>query len=144
MPICEIDYPCGLLSDQQKPRIVERMTELLLQFEGLQDNSISRSICLLTINESKSVYVGGALSDEGKIVVKIFPFADAWTEEQTANIYAAIARIFIEEHPGTRVAKGNNVWCLIFPVTGNHFGVGGIPVTLEMTRALVAGQGKAS
>lgn len=138
MPICEIHYPRGLLSAEEKSRIAERVSTLMLEAEGLPDNPVSRSICLLTLNEADNVYVGGKPSEQGKIVIKIFAFGDAYSFKLKTDIHARLTRIFCEEHAGSRALKGNNVWCLIVELGPNNFGVGGKPVSLEMTRTIAA------
>lgn len=138
MPICEITYPRGLLSAEEKARVAERMSTLLIEAEGLPDNSVSRSICLISLNEADNVYVGGKPSDKGKIVVKIFAFGDAYSFKLKTDVHARVARIFCEEHAGSQALKGNNVWSLIVELGPNNFGVGGKPVSLEMTRTIAA------
>ena len=142
MPICEISYPRGLLSEDERNRVSSRITALLIEAEGLQDNAVSRSICLITINESEWVFIGGELSSQGKIVVKIYAFSEAYSEVQKSGLYSKIAAIFAEENAATRTLRGNNVWCLVLPIEANNFGVGGVAVSLEMTRKIVASHGK--
>lgn len=138
MPICEICCPRGLLSEEEKSALAQGLSGLLIESEGLPDNPVSRSICLLSINEADNVYVGGAASSDGKIVVKIYAFADAYSAAQKAELYARVTRLFVDLHPRTSSLGGRNVWCVIVPVEQGNFGVGGVPVSLEMTRRLAA------
>ncbi len=138
MPICEITFAGGLLSKNEQEKIVERVSALLLKAEGLIDNPISRSICLVNLNESSAMYIGGELSDKGKIVVKIYVFENAYSDSIKKNIYSDITNIFIEENQITKELKGNNIWCVIFSIQSNDFGVGGKPVALELTRKVVS------
>jgi len=137
MPVCEISYARGLLSDAEKDRIVEKVSRLLLEAEGLPDNPVSRSICLVNMLETESMYIGGSRTDKGKIVLKIFVFDEAFSDEGKESLYAKMAGIFMEEHPPTKELNGNNIWCLICPIKGNNFGVGGKPVSLAFTRKIV-------
>ena len=138
MPICEICCPRGLLSAEEKSAVAQALSALLIESEGLPDSPASRSICLLSINESDSVYVGGVASNEGKIVVKIDAFFDAYSDRQKADLYTRVTRLFVDLHPLTKSLGGRNVWCVIVPVEQGNFGVGGIPVSLEMTRQIAA------
>jgi phenylpyruvate tautomerase PptA (4-oxalocrotonate tautomerase family) len=138
MPICEITFASGLLSKNEQEKIVERVSALLLKAEGLIDNPISRSICLVNLNESSTMYIGGKISNKGKIIVKIYIFENAYSDSIKKNIYSDIANIFIEENKITKELKGNNIWCVIFPIQANDFGVGGKPATLELTRKVVS------
>ncbi len=138
MPICEITFARGVISILERTRVVERVSALLLKAEGLTDNPISRSICLVNLNETSSMYIGGALSDKGKIVVKIYVFHDAYTDAIKKDIHAGIRDIFLEESQVTKELQGNNIWCVLLPILPNDFGVGGRPVTLELTRSVVS------
>ena len=138
MPICEICCPRGLLSAAEKGAVAQALSTLLIEAEGLPDNPVSRSICLLSISEADSVYVGGDASSDGKIVVKIYAFADAYSESQKIDLYARVTRLFVDLHPRTKSLGGRNVWCVIVPVEQGNFGVGGVAVSLEMTRQIAA------
>jgi len=138
MPVCEISYPRGLLSESEKNNVAQKMSGLLIEAEGLPDNPISRSICLVSINEQGSVYVGGVASDEGKVVIKIYAFHNAYTDDQKSELYKRATQIVVDEHPGSRNLGGKNVWCIILPIEQNNFGVDGVPVSLEMTRKIAS------
>ena len=138
MPVCEISYPVGLLSENEKSRIIDRVSKLLLEAEGLPDNPVSRSVCLVNVMEAPSVYVGGRRSEQGKILIKIFAFEEAYPDNGREKLYAGLTDIFREEHQLTRELSGNNIWCLIAPITGGNFGVGGRPISLDVTKKIVA------
>lgn len=138
MPICEVSYAKGIISENEEEKIVERLTALLLKAEGLEDNPKSRSVCLINMHPSHSMYIGGKHTDVGKIVVKIHVFAEAYTDSIKNTLYSDITRVFIDENKYTGEQKGNNVWCVIIPVEKNNFGVGGNPVTLEMVKQIVS------
>ncbi|MBN1971533.1 MAG: hypothetical protein JXR48_04105 [Candidatus Delongbacteria bacterium] len=137
MPICEINCLKGVLSTENQNYIAMKLTEILLEAEGLPDNAISRSICQITFNESEKVYVGGKLAEFGKIVIKIFVFAEAYSEDQKADLYTKIVSAFKEINTYTRQQEGRNIWCLVMPVGLNNFGVGGFPVSLDITKKIV-------
>lgn len=84
------------------------------------------------------MYIGGEISDKEKIVVRIYVFKDAYSDSIKKNIYSDITNIFIEENQITKELKGNNIWCVLFPIQSNDFGAGGKPVTLELTRKVVS------
>jgi hypothetical protein len=65
---------------------LKQTSALLLRAEGLIDNAISRSICLVTLNEASAMYLGGEISDKGKIVVKIYVFEDAYSDSISSQI----------------------------------------------------------
>lgn len=136
MPICEIASRTGLLSAQEKDRVAERLCPLLLEAEGLPETPAAKALCLINITETSHVYLGGQPSGQGKIVVKIHAFAEAYSEAAKAALYRDITKIFCEEHPASKAAGGSNVWCLILALEAGNFGAAGMPVSLEMTRTL--------
>ena len=138
MPVCEISCPPGLLDERQRNDVAARLSGILIEAEGLPDNPISRSICQISISEPAFVYIGGVPTFDPKIVVKIYAFSDAYTDAVKAEVYRRIAQLFCEHHPASAAQSGRNVWCMILPIDSKGFGVGGIPVSLEMTRQIVA------
>lgn len=138
MPICDISFPEDLLSKAEQDKIAERITQLLLDAEGLSDNAMSRSICLVDFNESNKMYLGGELLGKGKIIVKIHVFYDAYSNSIKEKLHSDITKIFIEENRVTHELEGNNIWSLIIPVQSYDFGVGGRTVTLDLTRKVVS------
>ena len=142
MPVCEISYASGLLAEAQRNRIAVELSALLIEAEELPDNPIARSICQISINETALLYIGGAPSTDAKIVVKIYAFADAYTDAVKADVHRRIAQLFCSHHPATAAQGGRNVWSMILPIEHNGFGVGGVPVSLEMTKKIVASYAK--
>jgi phenylpyruvate tautomerase PptA (4-oxalocrotonate tautomerase family) len=140
MPICEITAARGHLTARQKQKVAERLTEILLEAEGFPDNPVSRSLCHVSFAEPESVYLGGRQSEQGKIIVKIHVFADAYSQEAKAKVFRNVTWAFVEEDDFTRSQQGSNVWCLIFPAEKDNFGVAGAAVTLEQVRRMVAGR----
>ena len=138
MPVCEISYPPGLLDEEQRDKVAAQLSGILIEAEGLPDNPIARSLCQISISEPAFVYIGGTPTADSKIVVRIYAFADAYTEAVKADVYRRIAQLFCEHHPGSAAQGGRNVWCMILPIERSGFGVGGIPVSLEMTKRIVA------
>lgn len=136
MPVCEIVSPQGVLSSAEKDRVAERLCPLLLEAEGLPDTAAGRALCLVGFLETGRTYLGGKPSTLGKIVVKIHAFANAYSDTAKSTLYKGITKIFCEEHPASQATGGANVWCLILTLAAGNFGAGGMPVTLEMTRAI--------
>ncbi|MDD4357087.1 MAG: tautomerase family protein [Smithellaceae bacterium] len=138
MPVCEISYTEGLFSPKEEKQIVEKITKLLLKVESLPDNQISRSICYVNLIESKKMYIGGDLSKKGKILIKIYSFHDAFTDDIKKEIYFSVKDIFVEENSFSKESNGNNIWCIINPIEELNFGVGGIPVNLNIVQNLTS------
>lgn len=121
MPYAEISMSKNFVTYEEKSALAKKLTKILIEAEGLQDNPISRSIALLDIRELNGLYVGGEKSNQDKVIVKIYGFENA----------------FITISDKTRLQNGRNIWCMIIPLGECNFSVGGIPVSLELTRQLV-------
>ncbi|MEW9700904.1 tautomerase family protein [Paenibacillus sp. SI8] len=138
MPYAEISMNKNFITDEEKSALSMKLTKILIESEGLKDNPISRSIALLDIKEFDTLYVGGEKSNEDKVVIKIYGFANAFNEEIKKKLFSEITDAFIAVSDKTRLKNGRNIWCMIIPLGDFDFGVGGIPVTLELTRQLVS------
>ena len=138
MPVCEIHYPKNLFSNTEIEKITERLTNILLEAEGFEINPVSRSLCLINLMPSNSMAVGGKITDDGKVVIKIHVFAEAYSETTKKDLFKEITKIFTETNSLCKSRGGNNIWCLILPVDKNNFGVGGSAATLEDTKKFIA------
>lgn len=138
MPYAEISMIKNFITNEEMSALSKNLTKILIESEGLKDNPISRSIALLDIKEFDSLYVGGEKSNQDKVVIKIYGFANAFNEEIKKKLFLEITNAFIAVSDKTRLQMGRNIWCMIIPLGEFDFGVGGIPVTLELTRQLVS------
>ncbi|AZO93650.1 hypothetical protein [Halocella sp. SP3-1] len=138
MPYAEILVTKNFITDEEKTVLVKKMTKILLDSEGLIDNPISRSIALLDIKEFGCLYVGGERSKQDKILVKIYAFSNAFNDKSKKKLFSDITNALISINDKIKSQNGRNIWCMIIPLQKNNFGVGGAPVTLEMTRNLVS------
>lgn len=138
MPYAEVSMPKNFITDEEKSILSKKLTKILIESEGLKDNPISHSIALLDIKECDSLYVGGEKANQDKVVIKIYGFSKAFSEETKKKLFLEITDAFISVSDKTRLQNGRNIWCIIIPLGEFDFGVGGIPITLEMTRKLVS------
>lgn len=138
MPYAEISMVKNFITEEEKSTLSKKLTKIIIESEGLIENPISRSIALLDIKEFDSLYVGGENSNQDKVIIKIFGFSNAFSEEIKKKLFLEITNAFIAVSDKTRLQNGRNVWCMIFPLGEFDFGVGGTPITLEMVRQLVS------
>jgi len=138
MPICEVYFRRGLFAQAEIDKIAERLTDVLLQAEGFENNTISRSLCFINMMPCDSMIVGARASETGKVVIKIHVFQDAYTDVTKKGLHAEIAKVFAEESEACRGQEARNVWSLVLPVADNDFAAGGRIATLDATRKLVA------
>jgi hypothetical protein len=138
MPVCEIHYQKNLFTNIEIEKITSRLTDVLLKAEGFEINQISRSLCLINLMPSDSMVIGGKLSEYGKIVIKIYVFAEAYSDSIKKGLFIEVTKVFTEENVYCKSQDGNNVWCLILPVEKNNFGAGGKIATLEETKKFVS------
>ena len=137
MPYAEVSMPKNFITDEEKSILSKKLTKIIIEAEGLKDNPISHSIALIDIKEFDSLYVGGEKGNQDKVVIKIYGFSNAFSEEIKKKLFLEITNAFISVSDKTRLQKGKNIWCMIIPLGEFDFGVGGIPITLELTRQLV-------
>ncbi|GAA3624342.1 tautomerase family protein [Flavivirga jejuensis] len=138
MPYAEILMPEKFMTNQEKSTLAKSLTKILIKSEGLKDNPISNSITLLEIKDSDTFYIGGEKGNQEKVIIKIYAFSDAFNKKTTEDLYSSITTLFMENNEKTKSQNGRNIWCMIIPLGENGFGVGGIPITLEMTKQLVS------
>lgn len=138
MPYAEVSMTKNFITDEEKSTLSKKLTKILIESEGLKDNPISHSIALMDIKEFDSLYVGGEKGNQDKVVIKIYGFSNALSEEMKKKLFSEITNAFISVSDKTRLQKGRNIWCMIIPLGEFDFGVGGIPITLELTRKLVS------
>ncbi|MGL5677796.1 MAG: hypothetical protein ACRDDX_15470 [Cellulosilyticaceae bacterium] len=138
MPYTEISMPKDFMTSQETASLATKLTKILIESEGLQDNPISRSIALLDIKTFESLYIGGELGNQDKVIVKIYGFANAFDEETKKKLFADITQAFMSVSEPTQLQNGRNIWCIAIPLGNSDFGVGGIPITLDITKQLVS------
>lgn len=138
MPYAEVSMTKNFITDEEKSILSKKLTKIIIEAEGLKDNHISHSIALMDIKEFDSLYVGGEKGNQDKVVIKIYGFSNAFSEEIKKKLFLEITNAFISVSDKTRLQKGRNIWCMIIPLGEFDFGVGGIPITLEVTRQLVS------
>lgn len=138
MPCAEVSMTKSFITDKEKSILSKKLTKILIESEGLKDNPISHSIALLDIKEFDNLYVGGEKGNQDKVVIKIYGFSNAFSEEIKKKLFLEITNAFISVSDKTRLQNGRNIWCIIIPLGEFDFGVGGIPVTLELTKQLVS------
>lgn len=85
MPVCKMLIPKGMTSAEERKNVVKRLTDTLLEAEGLKLNAFARSVCSIQINHPAELYLGGEPVEEecahfgsnraDSIWTIIFPFA---------------------------------------------------------------------
>lgn len=138
MPYAEISVPKNFINEKGKSTLAKTVTKILIEAEGLIDNPISQSIALLDIREFDNLFIGGENDNSDKVVLKIYGFSNAFCEDIKKKLFSEITNAIIAVSDKTRSQNGRNVWCMIMPLDEFEFGVGGIPVTLEMVRQIVS------
>jgi len=137
MPYCEVSLTKGALSESEKSSLAGQLTKILLDSEGLTDNPIARSIALVEFKAFDTLYIGGDTAGKSQIVIKLFAFANAFTNEAKNKFFSDITNAFVSTGKNFASQKGSNVWCILMPIQPFDFSVGGKPVSLEITRQLV-------
>ncbi|MCI1931069.1 MAG: hypothetical protein LKJ13_05185 [Clostridia bacterium] len=138
MPYAEVSITKNFIEDNKMSVLLKSLTKILIESEGLKDNHISNSLALIDVKEFDNLYVGGEKSKQDKAVIKIYGFSDAFNEEIKKKLFNKITNAFISVSEKAQLQNGKNIWCIITPLGKSDFGVGGIPVTLELTKKIVS------
>ncbi len=134
MPYCEITIPKNYLSKEKECILSDKLTEILLDIEGLNDNDKSRSITVIDFKNETTQYIGGVYKNEYKVAIKIFLFKNVLNLDIKRQLFKDITEAFMLIDSETQKKQGSNIWCILMPVDDNNFSVGGLPITLDITR----------
>ncbi|OQW60418.1 MAG: hypothetical protein A4S17_00550 [Proteobacteria bacterium HN_bin10] len=122
MPMVTVQYPKGALTPDQKARLAEDMTHVLLVIEGGQDTPATRSNAWVRFQaiDPEDWYVGGAndgayVSAAGKFLVELNVPEGSMDQLRKSEAHKAITAAFLKV-TGTTTVEGaaRSVWIQIF------------------------------
>ena len=126
MPIFEVTYPQGTLSDEDRSRLMEELTTALLRAERAPDTDFFRGITWSYVHELPE----GAVRAAGKPVLEPTFKIDVTTPEgalsdrRREELVAEATRI-VSEIAGLGEQDGLRVWVLMHEVAEGRWGAGG-------------------
>jgi phenylpyruvate tautomerase PptA (4-oxalocrotonate tautomerase family) len=122
MPLIELSLPPGALAPATRDALVADLTTLVLAYEQMPDNELTRSIAWAYVDE-RALYVGGRPSTGPHVRVKLTVPQFSLDEEVKEHLVDAVtARVVEALGPA---GDKRHVWVLIDEVTdGNWAGDG--------------------
>lgn len=126
MPMIEVTAPDGALSRDQQDRLMQRLTETLLKWEGApKDSQVARAISWGYYHTMPrgDFYIAGVPSASPRLKVEITTPVGALGEKTRAGLVAEIETIMREETGET--GGGGNHWVLLREIAEGHWASGG-------------------
>jgi phenylpyruvate tautomerase PptA (4-oxalocrotonate tautomerase family) len=99
MPFVEVYTPAGLVTEEQRKQISDRLVAEVMRAEGAPDNEAARSISWLVWHEPVVWSVGGKTTEEGeppRFVVRVSVPAPALTDEKRAEIAKRVTQVLAD------------------------------------------------
>ena len=138
MPLVEISAVKDVFSEKERVNIAGRITKLVIESEGLEYKPLSKGVALIEFREFENFYIGGENINKDNVIIKIYTFENAFSDEVSKKLHADIVRVVSEENEKTGLKKGNNVWCINMPLACGDFSVGGNTMTIDIAKKFVA------
>ncbi len=141
MPMIELTFEEGALTDDARADLVEGLTAALLRAEGAPDNELSRSITWAYVDErpAGSINVGGSPADAPRYRVKLTVPEGALDDERKAQIVEAATKLILEAEGAAPddPAAAFRVWVIVREVKdGNWGGAGRIFRLRDIAKAI--------
>jgi phenylpyruvate tautomerase PptA (4-oxalocrotonate tautomerase family) len=137
MPLIELSLPPGALAPDTRDALVADLTSLVLVYQQMPDNEITRSIAWAYVDE-RALYVGGRPASTPHVRVKLTVPQFALDEELKEHLVDAVtARVVDALGPA---GDKRHVWVLIDEVTDGNWGGAGRVFHFRDISALVNGR----
>jgi phenylpyruvate tautomerase PptA (4-oxalocrotonate tautomerase family) len=131
MPMCDAYIPEGALSPSAERRLLGRITDLLLEHEGVRPtNERARALAWVFVHRHE-MYVGGepARAPHYRFVCQV-PEGQ-YNDERRAAVTAAMTQAVVEAEDGSRPDPEGRVWVFTHEVKdGTWGGLGGRVIRL--------------
>jgi phenylpyruvate tautomerase PptA (4-oxalocrotonate tautomerase family) len=140
MPMLDIHIPAGALSDEIEDGLVDRLTDLLLIYEGARPQSRARSLAWVWVHRPAAVYVGGerARRPRYKLVPSV-PEGQYTDERRRAVVATATEAVLDAEEAMGRTRDADVVWVFPTEVPEGTWGLRGVIMRLADIAGLVLG-----
>jgi phenylpyruvate tautomerase PptA (4-oxalocrotonate tautomerase family) len=137
MPLIELSLPPGALAPETRDALVADLTGLVLAYQRMPDNEITRAISWAYVDE-RALYVGGRPAGEPHVRVKVTVPQFALDHEIKEHLVDALtARVVQALGPA---GDKHRVWVLIDEVTDGNWGGAGRVYHFRDISALVNGR----
>lgn len=141
MPIMDVTYPQGALTDEARDGLVEDLTTILLRAERAPDTDFFRGVTWVYLHELPAGHVRAA----GRPVpaptfrVDVTTPEGALSDRRRKELVSEATRA-VRERAGIPEAEALRIWVLCHEVPEGSWGAGGNVVEFQALRAAAAAQ----
>jgi phenylpyruvate tautomerase PptA (4-oxalocrotonate tautomerase family) len=128
VPMIDVTLPEGVLTEEQRNALGERLTNTILKWEGAAEIPFSRQITVVYFDErpAGSIYVAGAQEADPRYRVLVtIPEGSITDDERKAGLVEELTRDVIEVDGTGDEAASFRVWVFIHEVPDGHWGGAG-------------------
>ena len=137
MPVIDVTYPAGTLSQEAQAAVAAQLTDILMEIEGTKGIATIAAGTWLIMHEANAntVAVGGKFSP-GRYRVEIATPAGTLSLPQKAELIRRVADALLQiEGVKPDAAQRARIYCLISEVPDGGWGFAGLAITREYAEA---------
>jgi phenylpyruvate tautomerase PptA (4-oxalocrotonate tautomerase family) len=124
VPMIDVTLPEGVLSEDQRNALGERLTNTILKWEGAAEIPFSRQITVVYFDERPAgyVYVAGEQETQPRYRVLVtIPEGSIKEDERKAGLVEDVTRDILEVDGAADDAASFRVWVFIHEVPDGHW-----------------------
>ncbi len=146
MPLIEVTYAAGTMSDQARDQLTSDLPQTLLRWEGAPDTDFFREITWTYLHEMPAdrIVVNGrpAAPARARYKIDITVPEGALSERRRDGLIADVTALVLDAcEPGERPADASmRVWVLVHEQPDGWWGAAGVSVQFAQLRRLAAEQ----
>jgi phenylpyruvate tautomerase PptA (4-oxalocrotonate tautomerase family) len=135
MPIFEVTYPEGALSDDARSKLLEDLTTVLLRAERAPDTEFFRNVTWSYVHElpAGAVLAAGRPVAEPTFKIDVTTPEGALSDRRREELVAEATRV-VREAAGIAEEDALRVWVLMHEVAEGRWGAGGQVIHFEQLR----------
>ena len=136
----DIDIPTGALEPDAERRLLDRLTDLLLEHEGADPaNPVARSLAWIFVHRPAAVYVAGGPAAEPHYRVRASVPEGQYDDERRAALVPAVTEAVLDAEEGVRERDPGRVWVLAVEIPDGTWGAAGQIMRLGHIVGMVVG-----
>jgi phenylpyruvate tautomerase PptA (4-oxalocrotonate tautomerase family) len=141
MPLLELTYPSGALSEEDRNVLANELTTVLLRAEGAPDTDFFRGITWVHVHELApgAMLAAGRPVGEPTFLIRATVPQGALSDRRKERLVAEATRA-VSDIAGLSESDGLRVWVLVNEVPEGNWGAAGNVVHFEQLRQLAAEQ----
>src|SRR4051794_32291816 len=126
MPMIDIDIPVGALEPHAERRLLDRLTDVLLEHEGADPaNPAARSLAWIFVHRPAAVFVAGVPARDPRYRVHAAVPEGQYDDARRAALVPAVTNAVLDAEGGTRPRDADRVWVLATEIPEGTWGAGG-------------------